>query len=227
MPAHSEQAPDGTGAAAVALVSGGLDSGVACALHLEQGGSLIAGLCFRYGQRAADPEVQAAKALGDRLGFPIQVLDLPWFANLGTSGLLRPDRDLPDPAADHWRADGLTASADAVWVPARNAVFVAIAAAHAEAAGVAVVLAGFNREEAATFPDNSPAFVAAASSFLALATKNQVRVEAPTGPLDKQQIAAEARRLGFPRDLFWSCYRGDRRPCGRCESCRRLERAWS
>jgi 7-cyano-7-deazaguanine synthase in queuosine biosynthesis len=35
------------------------------------------------------------------------------------------------------------------------------------------------------------------------------------------QIVAEARRLGFTADDFWSCYDGGQRPCGACESCLR------
>src|SRR5262249_18046557 len=118
-------------------------------------------------------------------------------------------------------------SAAAVWVPARNAVFVAIAAAHAEALGAGCVLAGFNREEAATFADNSPAFVDAATQLLATGTRTAVAVVAPTLAMDKLEIAAAARRLGLTAADTWSCYRGGPSPCGVCESCRRSERAWA
>ena len=111
------------------------------------------------------------------------------------------------------------ASARAVWVPARNAVFVSIAAALAETVGAGCVIAGFNREEAATFPDNSRAFLEAATAFLGLGTRDGMRVESPTVDWDKPRIVAEAQRLGFVQDDFWSCYDGGERPCGRCESC--------
>jgi 7-cyano-7-deazaguanine synthase len=125
------------------------------------------------------------------------------------------------------QAPGDAASAAAVWVPARNCVFLAIGAAYAEAHGASAVLAGFNREEAATFPDNSEAFVAAASAFLRAGTRAEVRVEAPVQGLDKRGIVAAARRLQIARDELWSCYRGDAVACGACESCLRSERAWA
>jgi 7-cyano-7-deazaguanine synthase len=123
-------------------------------------------------------------------------------------------------------APGDAASARAVWVPARNVVLVAAAAACAEAAGAEVVLAGFNREEAATFPDNSAEFRAAMTAALALGTSNRVRVESPTQDLDKAGIAGHARRLGLARTDFWSCYEDRERPCETCESCVRSRRAF-
>ena len=81
------------------------------------------------------------------------------------------------------------------------------------------MVAGFNREEAATFPDNSAAFLDAATHLLALGTRTGVRCISPTLAWDKARIVVEARRLGFGPDDFWSCYDGGDKPCGRCESC--------
>ena len=205
----------------VALLSGGLDSGVAAARFAAAGGALLACLCFDYGQRAARREERAARALAARLQAPLHLVPLPWLAELATrSGCrLAPGTGvLPHGTPD---APGDLASARAVWVPARNAVFVAIGAAFAETLGAECVVAGFNREEAATFPDNSAAFLAAGTQFLAFGTRTGVAVVSPTLELDKRAIVAEARRLGFAATDFWSCYEGGERPCGRCESCLR------
>ena len=64
-----------------------------------------------------------------------------------------------------------------MWVPNRNGVFIAIAAAFAESLGADLVVTGFNAEEAATFPDNSAAFAAAATESLRFSTANGVRGE--------------------------------------------------
>ena len=114
-----------------------------------------------------------------------------------------------------------SASAAAVWVPARNVVLVAVAAALAEALGADAVVPGFNREEAATFADNSAAFATACEAVLRLGTRSGVRVVAPTLAMDKDAIVATARTLGFSAADFWSCYEGGPSPCGRCESCLR------
>jgi 7-cyano-7-deazaguanine synthase len=111
-------------------------------------------------------------------------------------------------------------------VPARNLVFLSVAAALAEAAAIDVLLTGFNSEEAQTFPDNSPDFLDAMNRALALATRTAVRVESPTLSMDKPAIAVEAHRLGIKPTDLWSCYGTGPQPCGVCESCLRSTRAW-
>jgi 7-cyano-7-deazaguanine synthase len=212
----------GAPAQGIALLSGGLDSGVAAATFVQPPGrSLAACLFFDYGQRAARREAAAAAGLAARLRAPLRTIDLPWLRELAQrsgSRLIAGAGDLPHGSE---QVPGDAASAAAVWVPARNVVFVAIAAAHAEAMGARFVVAGFNREEAATFADNSAAFVAASDEVLALGTRNGVQVTSPTLAWDKPQIVAAARALGFTAADFWSCYEGGDEPCGRCESCLR------
>lgn len=207
--------------AAVALLSGGLDSGVAAAKFVADGGALALAVFCDYGQRAVRREEAASRALAARWRAPWRRIDLPWLAEASRtagSALADPTVRLPEGTAER---PGDEASAAAVWIPARNAVFVAIAAAFAEALHADAVVAGFNREEAQTFPDNSAAFLRAADGFLALGTRTQVRVVSPTIAMDKREIVAAARALGLSAADFWSCYTGDERPCGRCESCLR------
>ena len=222
--AAAERPPQAT---AVALLSGGLDSIVASAQWLADGGAIARALTFDYRQRAVERECAAAERFCRARRIAWQRVELPWLADLAQragSALVVTTRELP---AGSPQAPGDERSAAAVWVPARNAVFVASAAAFAETLGAGVVLAGFNREEAATFPDNSAAFVDCATAMLALGTRTQVRVASPTQPLDKPGIVAAAKRLGLGPDDVWSCYRGDPSPCGRCESCLRSARAWA
>lgn len=212
---------------AVVLLSGGLDSVVAAALWLERGGSIALCLTMDYGQRAAAREADAALRFCRARGLSHRVLALPWLSELSRqrgTALVNTAHQLPQGTL----ADpGDERSAKAVWVPARNAVFLAIAAAHAETLGAGTVVAGFNREEAATFPDNSEAFVAAASAFLALGAQPSVAVASPTLAMDKPAIVQNARRLGLRPGDLWSCYASGPAPCGVCESCLRSVRAWA
>ncbi len=209
----------------VALLSGGLDSTVALAAARREHEVVLA-LTFDYGQRAAAREIAAASAIASRFKIPARALDARWLGALTPSALVnaagalpRPDaRDLDDPAK-------AAATAKAVWIPNRNGFFINAAAAFAEAAGAGGVVVGFNREEAATFPDNTVAFMDAATRALAFSTANGVRVVSPTAPLDKREIVRLGRELGAPLDLCWPCYEGGPILCGVCESCRRFQRA--
>jgi 7-cyano-7-deazaguanine synthase len=116
-------------------------------------------------------------------------------------------------------------SLDAVWIPNRNGVLVNIAAAFAEAYGCDVVITGFNREEAAEFPDNTPEYVDAVNHSLQFSTRSGVRVVSFTQGLSKRGILRKGLELSVPLGGIWSCYRSGESMCGRCASCRRLKTA--
>lgn len=212
--------------AGLALLSGGLDSTVAAALHARAEG-LDAALFVDYGQRAADPERRAARAVAAALGVPLDETTSPLLADLCRNhGLAGASGDLPEPAdADLDDAAASAASAAAVWVPNRNGLLLSMAAAVAESRGVATVIAGFNAEEAASFPDNGPAFLEAFNASLAFSTRLGVRVVSPTIAMTKAELVTAGRGIEAPIDRSWSCYRAGPEPCGRCESCRRRRRA--
>jgi 7-cyano-7-deazaguanine synthase len=210
---------------AIALLSGGLDSVVA-AWAAQETHEIALALTCDYGQRAAQREVEAAARVAALMGCRHVVLDLRWLGALGGSALTDAAGPVPQLAPEGLDDATLTAqTARSVWVPNRNGVLINVAGAYADAQDCQAIVVGFNVEEAATFADNSQAFMAAADSFLALSTRSHPRVISPTAALDKRQIVALGRKLGAPLHCVWSCYLGGEEPCGQCESCRRLERA--
>lgn len=210
---------------AVVLLSGGLDSALNLALAVNSGRARLA-LNIRYGQRAEAAEARAAAALSAHYKLPFHSLDLRWLGNVNQSSLTQASQALPQPElAELDRLDIVEPSMRAVWVANRNGLFLNTAAAYAEAVGDAEVLVGFNREEAATFPDNSAAYMEALNQALAFSTLNKVKIASYTLEWDKAQILQEALRVELPLDLVWSCYEPGPERCWRCESCRRSERA--
>ena len=209
--------------AAVVTLSSGLDSSVSLAIARAEGREIPLALTFDYGQRAARRETEAAARLAARFGVTHRVVRLPWIAEF--PGALTGRGELPLPRSGDLEGEASVRSAGAVWVPNRNGVFLEVAAGFAEALGADEVLVGFNREEAATFPDNSAAYVQALNVALGLSTRGRVRIASPTLFLDKREIVARAKRMDFPFELLWSCYIDGPRMCGRCESCQRLKRA--
>jgi 7-cyano-7-deazaguanine synthase len=201
----------------VAILSGGLDSTVSLAVAVRRMDVVLA-LTFDYGQRAARREREAAARISRHYRRPHRVIAVPWLAGLTRTALVNRAARLP-------KNEMSVRSAKAVWVPNRNGVFIEIAAAHAESLGARRLITGFNREEAVTFPDNSPAYVEAVNRALGYSTANGVQVVSFTGALDKRAIVRLGRRLGAPLEWIWPCYEGGRRWCGSCESCLRSLRA--
>jgi 7-cyano-7-deazaguanine synthase len=204
---------------AVVLLSGGLDSTAAVALAPETGCEPAAALFFDYGQHAARKEELAARGIAGHYRIPFERIELPWMARFSKSALLALAGEPP-----RWSPDRLDDTAPrAVWVENRNGIFVNIAAFYAAEQGMDAVVVGFNREEAAAFPDNSAEYVDRVNRALELSLGRGVRVVAPTLGMTKREIVDLA--LDVPWELLWSCYRGGNLPCGSCESCLRLKRA--
>lgn len=213
---------------AIILFSAGLDSSVTLGLAQEAGIRIEQALCFDYGQRAAEAEWRQARALAGHFGLRLKRIELPWLGDITATALSsRSEEALPEVAVD--QLDSISsvtlASAAKVWVPNRNGLLVNIAGAFADRFGYDEILTGFNAEEAATFPDNTPQFAEAISRSLAFSTQVQPKVKSYVQHLNKVEILREAVRLQVPIDRLWSCYDSGDRHCGKCESCSRLRRA--
>lgn len=201
---------------AVALVSGGLDSVVSLAqAATEMEVRLV--VFVDYGQRALERERNAVLGVVNYYQYPLTEVDARWMGLLAPEGMRMGGGEAGDrPALD---------TLDAVWVPNRNGVFLNIAAAYAESHACRYVVTGFNRDEAAEFPDNSDEYVTRVNRALDYSTRTGVRVVSYTQDLDKRQILKLGAELRAPLSVIWSCYHSGERMCGRCASCRRLKGA--
>lgn len=195
-------------------------------------------LTFTYGSKDQEVALVAARKISELAGAIHLEIDLQWLRDFSkTSGsALLSQKDIPTP--EMGELDNLEksrATAEKVWVPARNLVFLSIAASLAESlGGEADIVAGFDREEAETFPDNTAAFVDRVNQTLEYALlKKGVQVTAPLIDLDKKEIAKTSLRTRAPVEYTCSCYMPlgfdkEKRPihCGLCESCKRRKRGF-
>ncbi len=213
-------------AKSILVLSGGLDSTVSSWIACQKTTPLLA-LTFDYGQRAAKQEIRSARSLAGKLGVAHRLISLPWLQSLTHTALVDRAQDLPvlDPT-DLDKFDAGLDSAQRVWVPNRNGVFLNVAASFAESLGAEWIVTGFNAEEGATFPDNSVAFVQAADAFFSYSTLTHAKVVSYTLSMDKLAIVRKGQKLGIPFEDLWFCYEGGERSCGRCESCLRAHRAF-
>jgi len=205
----------------VALLSGGLDSVVATAMA-QQSGRLVMAITFNYGQRAFAKENQMAQRHAKNWGADHKSYDIQGFTADSSSGLVDSSSQIPSgDEVEILNSDKSLQTAARVWVPNRNGLMMSWAAGIAESVGVQNIVVGFNREEAATFPDNSAKFLEAFNESLKFSTANGVQVFSPTIAFDKTQIWRKAIEIGLSQKDFWSCYLGEEKPCGSCESCQR------
>ena len=213
------------------LLSGGLDSSVALAQIVREGQSnrSIRALHIQYGQRH-ERERDSASEIADHFRVVLDQIDIPLPKIVKHSALTSPCRDVP------LDRDQSEPGIPITYVPMRNTVLVALAAAHLESrvldliereidvTGAEIVI-GANVLDYSGYPDCRPefydrmAFAMAAGSKIAEDHGIPISIHAPLIALNKNQIVNTARALGVPIDLTWSCYLGGDSPCGRCDSC--------
>ena len=211
---------------AVVILSGGLDSSMNLFLAKEEL-NVVKAITFDYGQRAAQKEIEAAMTLARGFHIDHQVIEVKWMKAFGGSALLDESSEIPTKNVEIDDLNQSFKTAKSVWVPNRNGIFLNIAAGVAEAAGAQFIIPGFNKEEAATFPDNSEDFLLAMDRSLAFSTANQVKTLCFTADKNKSEIVAIGKQKKFPFEKLWSCYFAGAKWCGVCESCQRLKRALS
>ena len=204
---------------AVVLASGGLDSTVAAALAIEAGHEVF-WLTIDYGQRHAVEVMRARQVAGAMHASKHTVVSIDLRA-LGGSALTA------EVAVPKNRQSGERARVVPVtYVPARNLIFLSVAAAHAEVEGASLIYFGANVLDYSGYPDCRPEFIRAFEAAVKTGTKTGAegtapRVCAPLLDMTKADIIRTGMRLGAPLHLTHSCYDpvGDL-ACGQCDSCR-------
>lgn len=207
---------------AVVLLSGGLDSTTVLALATRAGHRCYC-LSFAYGQRHTR-ELELAKANAARWGAADHLimrleLDAIGGSALTAAGLAVPkDRELAE-------AD-TAAEIPITYVPGRNTIFLAYAAAWAEVLGARDIFIGVNAVDFSGYPDCRPDYLAALATAINLGSKagregRPFRLQAPLLHLSKAEIIAKGLELGVDYGQTHSCYDPDpqNRPCGRCDAC--------
>ncbi|MEJ2669129.1 MAG: 7-cyano-7-deazaguanine synthase QueC [Gammaproteobacteria bacterium] len=205
---------------AVLLLSGGLDSATVLGILRAEGWRVHA-LSFDYGQRHR-LELEAAQALAQQSAVVAHtILPIPMDL-LGGSSLTDLSMAVPEEAGR-----GIPNT----YVPARNLIFLSLAASLAESQGIGDLFIGVNAVDYSGYPDCRPAFIEAFETAIALGTRaadgaQRLRIHAPLIQLSKAEIIQRGVALGVDYGATLSCYQVDKvgRACGLCESCR-LRRA--
>jgi len=203
---------------AVVLLSGGLDSATAAAMAVFRGHAVRI-LTVDYGQSHAR-ELGSARQLArhfDALEHRIVNVNM---GQWGGSALTDDSVEIPMDRKSHQMAGDIPST----YVPARNTIMLSLALGYAEVTNSDHIFIGVNALDYSGYPDCRPEFVEAYQRMADLATKRGVegrtiRIEAPLIQMTKAEIVKRGMELGVPFEKTWSCYRGGKKACGRCDSC--------
>ncbi len=201
---------------AVSLLSGGLDSSTLLSLVVSRGYEVVA-LSFDYGQRHSR-ELDSARKIAEyyKVEHKIMKIDLrPIGGSALTENISVPDVDLENIGKD----------IPVTYVPARNTILLSIALGLAEVTDSSKIFIGANALDYSGYPDCRPEYFDSINETFSLATKKTVEgghieVEAPLLKYSKADIVRLAVKLETPLGLTWSCYKGGKKACGVCDSCK-------
>ncbi len=202
---------------AVVLFSGGLDSTTALYLAKSEGYEVYA-LSFDYGQRHSkelDVARKAAKVAGVAQH---QIVSL----NLGAwGGSALTDQHLDVPVSQEENDE-----IPITYVPARNMVFLSVAASYAEAIGARDVFIGVSQVDYSGYVDCRQEFIEAMERAINMGTVcavekgEPIHIHAPFMKMTKADEIRMGTKLGVDYGLSWTCYNGGEKACGVCDSCR-------
>jgi 7-cyano-7-deazaguanine synthase len=210
---------------AIVLFSGGIDSTTALYWARKRFDPVHA-LVFDYGQLHR-VEVEMARKIAAGLMVECEVASLP-LRGLLRSALLEEGKPIAASLAESRKEAG----APSTYVPFRNGIFLAVAAAYGESCSCRRLVAGFNAVDAPDYPDTTEAFTRKMAAAINQGTSasqggGRFRVHAPLLRLSKREIIALGLGLGADFSRSISCYRGGEVPCGRCPSCDIRARAFA
>ncbi|MBB5689130.1 7-cyano-7-deazaguanine synthase QueC [Roseomonas alkaliterrae] len=226
-----------TDEAALVLFSGGQDSATCLAWALDRF-ARVETIGFDYGQRH---RVELDCRLAFRAAIP--AISPEWGARLGPDHLLRLDAlgavsetALTREAEIALGADGLPTT----FVPGRNLVFLAFAAALAYRRGLRRIVAGVCETDYSGYPDCRDDTIKAMQVALNLGMERRFVLETPLMWLDKGATWRLAEALGGQAlvaavvEHTHSCYLGDRSHrhpwgfgCGTCPACDLRAKGWA
>jgi 7-cyano-7-deazaguanine synthase len=204
---------------ALIVFSGGLDSTTCLFWAIKKfGRKNVSAITFDYGQRHCT-ELTSARRIAQLCRVPLIVSRIRTFRELGGNSLTG---KIAVPLKKAGR--GLPST----FVPGRNIIFMAFAAAYAYRAGVRHLVAGVCEADFTGYPDCRESTMRALERTLRLGMAHPFKIHTPLIRKTKAASVRLARSLGAFGALAMShtCYNGRVPPCGKCMACRQRAAAF-
>lgn len=198
-----------------------MDSCVCAAMALETcGNENLALLHASYGQRTETRERRAFDNIADWLEVRQRlVARLDHFRAIGGSALT--DETIRVPAHELGAPGPHGSAIPVTYVPFRNTHFLSVAVSWAEAIGAGAVYIGAVAEDSSGYPDCRAEYYEVFQNLVRVGTRPEthITIETPVIRMKKSEIVRRGLELGAPLHLTWSCYQGEDKACGACDSC--------
>ena len=198
-----------------------MDSCVCAAMALARHGGGNVGLVHAsYGQRTEGRERRALTEIADFFGVSERLMvRLDHFRAIGGSALT--DTKIAVPENELGAAGPHGSAIPVTYVPFRNAHFLSVAVSWAEAIGAGAVYIGAVAEDSSGYPDCREEYYKVFQELVRVVTRpeTQIEIATPVIRMKKSEIIRRGMELGAPLQLTWSCYQGEERACGVCDSC--------
>jgi 7-cyano-7-deazaguanine synthase len=212
---------------AIVVLSGGQDS-TTCLAQAIQDGYEVHAITFNYGQRHAI-EIQSAVDVAIDLGVKThEIIDLGPILK-STSPLVS-----ETPVGTYESIEDLPGGIEPTFVPARNLLFLTIAANRAAVVGAKVIYTGLAQADYGGYPDCRNVFVKAMEAAIGLGLDGAplgYKIKTPLMYLSKAESVLLAQKLLGDRfeavmEHTHTCYQGIKGGCGKCHACHIRDRGF-
>jgi len=202
---------------AVVLFSGGIDSTTALYWAKEQFVTVCA-MIVNYNQRHCI-EVESAQRIAENIGVESRLVGFP-LKDIVYSALIDTEKRIPESLASSKNNSGVPYT----YVPFRNGIFLALAAAFAESRDIYDIVTGFNLIDSPDYPDTTELFTKKMEEAInqgtsASITGKSFKIHTPLIRKSKADIIQMGFVLNADYSYSISCYRGNEIPCFKCPSC--------
>lgn len=187
------------------LYSGGLDSTVMLYKYIKD---ISEAVFFYYGAKQNRYELECARFHCSELDVKLTVVDLKSVFAFSNSALLTGE---VNDCEKKEQPENI--------VPFRNGIFLSVAASYSDTKGLKKIFYAPVNNGYTTYPDANYNFINSINHSIYYGTINKIMISTPFSELDKWVVRKMGQELKINLDKTYSCYRGDKTPCGKCESC--------
>ena len=213
---------------AIVLLSGGIDSSTCLGIATEKHGSEnVLALSIYYGQRH-DKEIESAKKVAKHYGVEHIEMDMELIFKGADCSLLNgseskiPEKDYSEQIKES------SGSPVSTYVPFRNGLFLSVATCIGLSRGCGEIYYGAHADDSAgnAYPDCSIDFTNAMEKAVKEGSGRQIEIMAPFVGKTKADVIRTGLDIKVPYKYTWSCYKGGKKPCGVCGTCRDRAKAF-